>query len=126
MPTDQPQDPLVEVVQADREAAANYMAFVSVLRGGYDPVSMAFMDAICDDMPIVQTLARHRIAVLAAPRPIIEAEALERAADVADAERDKANKYVMAKLGGAAGIDRNLARYSISRSIATAILKLIP
>ena len=52
--------PSPTVIQADREAAANYMAAVSVLKGEYDPVSMAFMDPACDDLPIVQAFAAHR------------------------------------------------------------------
>lgn len=69
---------MVEVIQADRDAAADYMAAISALKGEYDPVSMAFMDSICDDMPIVQAFARHRLAsapatdVLAVARDALE------------------------------------------------------
>jgi len=48
------------IEQQDREAAANYMAAVSAMMGEYDPVSMAFSDPACDDLPIVGAMARHR------------------------------------------------------------------
>lgn len=83
-----PREGTTVVTQADREAAANYMAFVSVLKGEYDPVSMAFMDELCDDMPIVQTLAAHRtsstaellealLAVVAATRAYLPPDGID-------------------------------------------------
>lgn len=75
------QDPLellpATVTQADRDAAANYMARVSAAKGDYDPVSMAFMDSACDGMLIVQAFARHRISHEQPATPASEERARE-------------------------------------------------
>jgi hypothetical protein len=65
--TDTPSLEILPVEQRHRDAAADYMAAVSVLRGAYDPVAMAFMDPICDELPIVQAFARFERDFLAHP-----------------------------------------------------------
>lgn len=73
-------DELVEVTQADRDAAAPHTTGF----GHIDGYSFSTLHMVraghCDDHPIVQAFARHRLAAIAAARPAI----LEEAAKVAE------------------------------------------
>lgn len=67
------------VTQEDREAAAAFEEREPPHMGGE-----VIRDGVADDLPLVQAFARHRIAAIAAARPMIEAEAFEKAARVAE------------------------------------------
>ena len=66
---------MVEVTQIVRDAVADYMALISAMKGKYDPVAMAFMDPICDDMPITQAFAAIHQAGIAEGRRQMREEA---------------------------------------------------